>query len=86
LESGNLTIRALLPSDSGIYICTVANEAASLTAEAELVVEESTLRAPHTLSVSSTEDSVLLKWIASGTRISQQILVWYLSTILLSNV
>ncbi|XP_059471403.1 protein borderless isoform X2 [Neocloeon triangulifer] len=77
LESGNLTIRSLIPGDSGIYICTVANEAASLTAEAELVVEEGALKAPHSLSASSTEDSVLLKWSSSETRMSQQILVWF---------
>ncbi|XP_065351095.1 protein borderless isoform X2 [Cloeon dipterum] len=77
LENGNLTIKSLLPTDSGVYICTVANEAASLTAEAELVVEEGTLKAPHSLAASSTEDSILLKWSSSGTRMSQHILIWY---------
>lgn len=39
LSGGNLTITGLVESDRGMYECSATNEAATITAEAELMIE-----------------------------------------------
>jgi len=39
LSGGNLTITGLVEGDRGIYECSATNEAATITAEAELMIE-----------------------------------------------
>lgn len=63
--------------DRGLYQCTATNEAATITAETELLVENVPQRAPHNLTASSTANAVHLKWVAGRRRTHIEYTVWF---------
>lgn len=62
LSGGNLTISGLMESDRGMYECSATNEAATITAEAELMIENIAPRPPHNLTANSTETCITIRW------------------------
>lgn len=62
LSGGNLTITGLVEGDRGIYECSATNEAATITAEAELMIENIAPRAPYNLTANSTETCITIRW------------------------
>lgn len=62
LSGGNLTITGLVESDRGMYECSATNEAATITAEAELMIENIAPRAPYNLTANSTETCITIRW------------------------
>ncbi|XP_075152898.1 borderless isoform X2 [Haematobia irritans] len=62
VDDGNLTINGLTESDRGIYECTATNEAATITAETELMIENIAPRPPFNLTANSTDTSITVRW------------------------
>lgn len=62
IEGGNLTLTSLHETDRGIYECFATNEAATITAETELMIENLTPRPPYNLTANSTETSITVRW------------------------
>lgn len=62
LSGGNLTIVNLLETDRGMYECSATNEAATITAEAELMIENIAPRPPYNLTANSTETCITISW------------------------
>lgn len=50
LSGSTLTIDGIEEDDRGVYQCVASNEAATITAESELMVENVAPRAPYNLS------------------------------------
>ena len=74
---GNLTIIGIQMSDRGTYECKATNEAATITSESELLVEESVkTHAPYNVTTDVTKDSVTVKWLAGYTRPKLKFSVW----------
>lgn len=63
LDGGNLTIADIAEEDRGVYLCTVTNEAASVSVETELLIENVPPRAPYNLTAVVSADSVHLSWL-----------------------
>lgn len=63
LDGGNLTIADIAEEDRGVYVCTVANEAASVSVDTELLIENVPPRAPYNLTAVVGGDSVHLSWL-----------------------
>lgn len=61
-SGGNLTITNLVETDRGIYECSATNEAATITAEAELMIENTAPRPPYNLTANSTETCITIRW------------------------
>lgn len=62
VEDGNLTLTGLTEQDRGIYECVATNEAATITAETELMIENIAPRPPYNLTANSTETSITIRW------------------------
>lgn len=60
-----------------MYQCSATNEAATITTETELVVENVPPRAPHNLTVELVDNGVMLKWKAGRRRPQLEYSVWY---------
>ncbi|XP_077292450.1 borderless isoform X2 [Arctopsyche grandis] len=67
LQGGNLTLSSLKEEDRGMYQCSASNEAATVTTETELMIENVPPRAPYNLVASSTSDSVTLRWAPASS-------------------
>lgn len=67
LHGGNLTLSSLKEEDRGMYQCSASNEAATVTTETELMIENVPPRAPYNLVASSTSDSVTLRWAPASS-------------------
>ncbi|XP_055713087.1 protein borderless [Phlebotomus papatasi] len=77
-HGGNLTLEKIVESDRGIYQCSVTNEAATVTADTELLIESVAPRPPFNLTANSTDTRITLKWIpGSVARPSITYIIWY---------
>lgn len=71
-----MTIINLQQEDRGTYLCSATNEAATITAEAELLVENTPSNAPYNLTAVAGMTSVHLIW-SSPTQQHSDFSVWY---------
>lgn len=62
LEGTNLTIENINETDRGIYYCAATNEAATITADTELLIENVAPRPPYNLTANSTDSAITLRW------------------------
>ncbi|EDW77650.2 uncharacterized protein Dwil_GK24612 [Drosophila willistoni] len=77
ISGGNLTITNLIETDRGMYECSATNEAATITAEAELMIENITPRPPFNLTGNSTETCITIRWQPGYLRPNLEYTVWY---------
>lgn len=60
---GNLTLMSIVESDRGIFECSATNEAATVTADTELMIENVAPRPPSNLTATNvTEHSITIRW------------------------
>ncbi|XP_023166123.2 protein borderless [Drosophila hydei] len=76
-SGGNLTITNLVETDRGMYECSATNEAATITAEAELMIENIAPRPPYNLTANSTETCITIRWQPGYLRPNLEYTVWY---------
>lgn len=74
---GNLTLENIQDDDRGIYQCVAFNEAATISTESELMVENVAPRAPYNVSAETTRDSVTVRWKSGFTKPKLEFSVWY---------
>lgn len=63
--------------DRGLYQCSAANNAATITTETELLVENVPPRAPYNLTAVAALNSITLQWVAGRKRPKIKYSVWY---------
>ncbi|XP_046738764.1 protein borderless isoform X1 [Diprion similis] len=80
INGGNLTIERIQEEDRGVYQCAASNEAATVVADAELMVLDAPPRAPYNLSATSSRDTVILRWVPGFVRPKMEYSVWYRPT------
>lgn len=76
MNGGNLTIANIEENDRGLYQCVASNEAATISIETELMIENATPRAPYNLTANSTMTSITLKWIPGHSKPQLDYSVW----------
>nr|XP_014275507.1 protein borderless isoform X2 [Halyomorpha halys] len=76
VSGGNLTIININESDRGMYQCVASNEAATISADTELLIEGSAPRGPYNLTGNVTYTSVTLSWRPASPATSDQYSVW----------
>ncbi|KAM8718185.1 hypothetical protein ACLKA7_004832 [Drosophila subpalustris] len=76
-SGGNLSITNLIETDRGMYECSATNEAATITAEAELMIENVSPRPPYNLTANSTETCITIRWQPGYLRPHLEYTVWY---------
>lgn len=60
---GNLTLLQIVESDRGIFECSATNEAATVTADTELMIENVAPRPPSNLTAMNvTGHSITIRW------------------------
>lgn len=77
---GNLTLSNIEENDRGKYQCVASNEAATITSETELMIENSVPRAPYNLTAETTANSVTVRWVSGFNRPNLEYSVWYRPT------
>lgn len=77
IKEGNLTIINIQEEDRGLYQCSATNEAATISTETELIVENVEPRAPYNLTTETTSTSVHIAWVAGRKRPDIEYNVWY---------
>ncbi|XP_072938896.1 protein borderless isoform X2 [Epargyreus clarus] len=77
LEGGNLTITDVAEEDRGVYVCTITNEADTVTVETELLIENVPPRAPYNLTAVPSRDSIHLSWVPGHSGVEVDYNVWY---------
>ncbi|KAK2581280.1 hypothetical protein KPH14_008070 [Odynerus spinipes] len=80
ITGGNLTIERIQEQDRGLYQCAASNAAATVVADAELMVENVPPRAPYNLNANSSKDAVTLTWVPGYVRPKMEYSVWYRPT------
>ncbi|XP_058803562.1 protein borderless isoform X2 [Phymastichus coffea] len=80
MRGGNLTIERIQEQDRGMYQCAASNEAATVVADAELMVLNVPPRAPYNLSANSTKNAVTLTWVPGYVRPKMEYSIWYRPT------
>ncbi|XP_070150036.1 protein borderless isoform X3 [Polyergus mexicanus] len=80
ITGGNLTIERIQEHDRGLYQCAASNEAATVVADAELMVLNVPPRAPYNLSANSSKNAVTLTWVPGYVRPKMEYSVWYRPT------
>jgi hypothetical protein len=76
MQNGNLTIKNLRDSDRGLYQCVASNEAATISSDTEIMIDNVAPRAPYNLSATSNENSVTLAWVPGFERPKTDYSVW----------
>lgn len=61
-EGFNFTIENINETDRGIYECTATNEAATISIDTELLIENVAPRPPYNLTANSTDTAITLRW------------------------
>lgn len=61
-EGSNITIERINETDRGIYQCAATNEAATITADTEIMIENVAPRPPYNLTANSTDTAITIKW------------------------
>ncbi|XP_028896692.1 protein borderless isoform X2 [Zeugodacus cucurbitae] len=77
ISAGNLIITNLVETDRGMYECSATNEAATITAETELMIENIAPRPPYNLTANSTETAITVRWQPGYLRPNLEYTVWY---------
>nr|XP_036225185.1 protein borderless [Bactrocera oleae]XP_036225186.1 protein borderless [Bactrocera oleae]XP_036225187.1 protein borderless [Bactrocera oleae] len=77
VSGGNLIISNLVETDRGMYECSATNEAATITAETELMIENIAPRPPYNLTANSTETAITVRWHPGYLRPNLEYTVWY---------
>ncbi|XP_065211981.1 protein borderless isoform X2 [Planococcus citri] len=78
ISLGNLTIRNIQESDRGYYQCIATNEAATVSSESELIIQESIRNhAPYNVTTDVSKNSVKVRWLSSLTKPKLKFSVWY---------
>ncbi|XP_033230293.1 protein borderless isoform X2 [Belonocnema kinseyi] len=80
ITGGNLTIERIQEQDRGLYQCAASNEAATVVADAELMVLNVPPRAPYNLSANTGKNSVTLTWVPGYVRPKMEYSIWYRPT------
>lgn len=62
LRAGNLTLVGLREADAGTYVCAASNQAATITAETQLIVDGGVPRPPFNLTAEAGTTAVTLRW------------------------
>lgn len=62
IEGSNITIENINETDRGIYQCVATNEAATITADTELMIENVPPRPPYNLTANSTDTAITIRW------------------------
>lgn len=63
-EATNLTIARINETDRGIYQCSATNEAATITADTELLIENIAPHPPYNITANSSATAITLRWQA----------------------
>ena len=77
VEGGNLTVENITADDRGVYTCSAINEAAKIEADAELMVETFSPKAPSNLTANSTKDAITIRWTQNYIRPDLKFSIWY---------
>ncbi|KAF5301468.1 hypothetical protein FQA39_LY02197 [Lamprigera yunnana] len=77
ISGGNLTITNIQEEDRGLYQCAATNEAASITAETELLVETMPPRSPYNITAKPSSNFVHLQWLSGRNRQNIKYSIWY---------
>ncbi|XP_044008144.1 protein borderless isoform X2 [Aphidius gifuensis] len=80
VNGGNLTIEKVQEQDRGLYQCSASNGAATVVADAELVILSYPPRAPYGLWANSSKNSITLTWVPGYVRPKMEYAVWYRPT------
>lgn len=62
---------------SGVYICEAINEAARIGADAELLIETFSPKAPSNLTANSTQEAITIRWTQNYIRPDLKFSIWY---------
>lgn len=62
ISGSNITIDRINETDRGIYQCTATNEAAAITTDTEIMIENVPPRPPYNLSANSSDTVITLRW------------------------
>lgn len=62
IDGINFAIENINETDRGIYQCVASNEAATITVDTELLIENVAPRPPYNLTANSTDTSITLHW------------------------
>lgn len=77
VNGGNLTIVNIHEEDRGFYQCVASNEAATISSETELMIENTAPRAPYNLTAQATKNSISVKWIPGFIKPRLEYSVWW---------
>lgn len=80
INGGNLTLEEIIESDRGIYACQAVNEAATISADAEIMIENVSPRAPYNLTGNSSDTAITLRWAPGYIRQYLEYIIWYRPT------
>lgn len=77
IDGGNLTIGDIQEDDRGVYQCIASNEAATISSEAELIIENTSRNAPYNVSANVTQTSIIVRWSPGYYRPKLEYSIWY---------
>lgn len=77
IDRGTLVLENIEEDDRGVYTCMATNEAATITVDTELLIENVPPRAPYNLTGKSTDTTITLKWVPGYIRSNVDYNIWY---------
>uniref|UniRef100_U5ETE2 Putative neuronal cell adhesion molecule n=1 Tax=Corethrella appendiculata TaxID=1370023 RepID=U5ETE2_9DIPT len=77
MDVGNFTLENVQESDRGIFSCLATNEAATIYADAEVMIENVSPRAPYNLTGNSSDTAITLRWAPGYIRQYLEYIIWY---------